>query len=248
MLGAKPKARGRGGPSRGKGDIWSNPTRRSARSLKGRGQAVAAAREYPPVREQKENVVVAVRVSGAGPRVYRGPGCDSHKAKKKTGSSGVIMFDSLRDSLLAALLGMSLFALFVYDLLILERSDECGKVTGLTRTQLACTVTGAFTWVLFLCWRCLQVFYHLGIGKNLSKKMNSGEMYVFVVGHGVSVFLCRWISYAGRVQAVAVPLLRGSCARVWPSYSKKALGVFFWIIFGFLGLMREGPSQVYKRL
>ncbi|WP_092460370.1 hypothetical protein [Candidatus Ichthyocystis sparus] len=174
VLGATPKARGRGdrgGPSRGKGDIWSNPTRRSARSLKGRGQAVAAAREYPPVREQKENIVVAVRVSGAGPRVYRGPGCDSHKAKKKTGSSGVIMFDSLRDSLLAALLGMSLFTLFVYDLLILERSDECGKVTGLTRTQLACTVTGAFMGSFFM----LAVFASLLSSRNRKKSQQEDE-------------------------------------------------------------------------
>ncbi|WP_092460372.1 hypothetical protein [Candidatus Ichthyocystis sparus] len=154
-LGAKPKGRGgRGDPGKGKSDIWSNPARRSARSLKGRGQAMAAARGYP-LTQEKEKPIVAVRVGGVGPRKVRGPGSDTPIIKKKEGRIEPTLSDMFPASLLAVLI----FAVLVYDLLTLEGSGTaserdsnpvCGKITGFSRIHLAYAVPVLFMLMFLL--------------------------------------------------------------------------------------------------
>ncbi|WP_092415407.1 hypothetical protein [Candidatus Ichthyocystis sparus] len=79
-LGAKPKVKQRGNkerPGKRGDDIWNNPTRKSARSLRGRGQALAAARGYGhdyDTEDDRPSTSEAVSRLGKGPRCKFGPG------------------------------------------------------------------------------------------------------------------------------------------------------------------------------
>ncbi|WP_176696324.1 hypothetical protein, partial [Candidatus Ichthyocystis sparus] len=131
-----------------------NPTRRSARSLRGKGQAMAAARGYP-LPQEKEKPIVAVRVEGVGPRKVRGPGSDTPIIKKKMGRIEPTVSDMIPASLLAVLI----LAVLAYDLLTLEGSGTAsegnsdpvrGKITGLSRIYLAYAVPVLFMLMFLL--------------------------------------------------------------------------------------------------
>ncbi|WP_092411609.1 hypothetical protein [Candidatus Ichthyocystis sparus] len=171
-LGARPKARDKGskggGGSKKGDDIWSNPTRKSARSLRGRGQAMAAARWSPHSHKQ---VKQPPRVAAVGPRRSHGPGSDSRTKKKDENSAGVVVFKGVLGAFLVSLLGMSVAAVLIYDLLTLERSDEHGKLTGLTRSQFTCVLPGALMGAFFV----LVVFIGLLSSKNRKKSQREEE-------------------------------------------------------------------------
>ncbi|WP_092403428.1 hypothetical protein [Candidatus Ichthyocystis sparus] len=110
-LGAIPKV-GHGGRCKvkkvkGKGDVWHNHTRKSAKSLRGQGQfLVSAARKGDDEREEEEDVSGLVAVRREGPQ-------GSHRARgKKRPSNSLNIRDELRncdscDKLLRALISIA---------------------------------------------------------------------------------------------------------------------------------------------
>ncbi|WP_092411295.1 MULTISPECIES: hypothetical protein [Candidatus Ichthyocystis] len=112
--------------------IWHNPTRKSAKSLRGRGQAMAAAIRYAPSSEQ-QSAPVAIRVTGISPRKVRYPGRDSNTTEKRAGGGSDI---SLCEVLSVMSVVMSISTVLIYDLLTLG-SKTFGKTTGLSRRHLA---------------------------------------------------------------------------------------------------------------
>ncbi|WP_092411484.1 hypothetical protein [Candidatus Ichthyocystis sparus] len=136
-LGAKQRVEHEGGKGKhrkkkgDKGDIWHNTARKSAKSLKGRGQLLAAA--GATARGEKgvttpSNITIALRVAGAGPRGKHGPGSDPQHGRRKTNTGG---FFSVCELAVIISVCMSFFSVFVYDLLTLEDHDASGTVTGL---------------------------------------------------------------------------------------------------------------------
>ncbi|WP_092411464.1 hypothetical protein [Candidatus Ichthyocystis sparus] len=133
-LGVKRKVEREGGKGKHrkeKDGIWQNPTRKSAKSFKGQGQILAAA--GATARGEKgvttsSNTTIALRVARAGPRGRHGPGSDTQQSRKKTDTGG---FFSVCELTVAISVLMSLFSVFVYDLLTLEDHDASGTVTGL---------------------------------------------------------------------------------------------------------------------
>ncbi|WP_092411607.1 hypothetical protein [Candidatus Ichthyocystis sparus] len=148
-------------------DIWSNPARKSARSLKGKGQTVAATRRCTP-RTEQQHASVAIRVTGIGPRKARGPGCDSITTKKRAGYSDI----SLCEVISVISVFTSVFTILAFDLLTLEDSNTAsGKITGLSRRYLASTAPALFMSLIILLALLLSI---LSLGNRRKSQREDG--------------------------------------------------------------------------
>ncbi|WP_092403498.1 MULTISPECIES: hypothetical protein [Candidatus Ichthyocystis] len=169
-LGAKPKAghRGQGKLGNKKDDIWNNPARRSAKSLKGQGQKLAAAEGGKEDTCKADMLMTtATRTLRSGPRLRRGPGSDQSQRGGKSGSErrgGYAAFDFA----VAALIFMPCSVILIYDLLNPEAShEENGEVHNFFHAsqRKILVICG----IIFLSLLALAVVSHR-INKNMRSK------------------------------------------------------------------------------
>ncbi len=154
--GARPKVghgEGKGRRRKKKDDVWNNPTRKSAKSLKGQGQFLAATEASARGREDtatsSSHNTTAVRVVGAGSRGRQGPGSYHQPSRGKSGANNVALVRQLTVTISVL---MIFFAISVYDLLTLEDTDTpSGLITGLGRSViLKLSVTSLMNLLLLL--------------------------------------------------------------------------------------------------